>query len=743
MKRAILAGGLVLLVWMLASPGQAQVAPAQAGLPLYTVSPDDNLLRSVDPLTGETLSSRPITVGGLTVLRATGLARHPNTGQLYALVTLAGQRTSELVALDAGSGAATRIGNIGDEFVGLAFTESGKLLAVTADTAATPRTLFALDTARATATPAEKLRGSGALTLSPEPGAAATPWRGDFSLRAEANGDLLLVGIDGTARRLATLDHSVSGLALDGSAPACSPRPALFGAAHQASSSLSLFYSMDATSGAATLIGPIGFDRVTAMDFGPTNTLFAIGQRPDGSQESMLLTIDLCTGRGTAVGPTGLPAGETVADLAYRKSDRTLFAYVEPAHELATVDLTTGALRRVGTILSGDGPGNGIAARADGTLLHAAGATLARLNPPSLTETIAAPLDFPGGGDSIRVTELDFSSQGELFALVEAGAASPDLATVDPFSGEVASLGPTQAGLAALAALAPDPDLILSMADSPDPILVTGNLNYTLTVANAGPEPATGVMLTDTLPMGVNFGSATTSSGTCTQSMGVVTCDLGMIAAQASATATIVAAPQNTGTITNTASVTLIEVDPNLANNTASADTDVVDFMVSVMPASVTVTRGNTAVYTVTVTPIGGRVDVSVTLDCDMEPASTTCTFLPSSVVPGGGPIDATLNLRTTAPSTAANQAPSQPPLYAAWLLAPLGLLVLGAGRRRRARAALGLLLLILVLQAACGGGTDTPMGGSPGTPLGTHTFTVRGIVGSLQRSTTVMVVVQ
>ena len=50
------------------------------------------------------------------------------------------------------------------------------------------------------------------------------------------------------------------------------------------------------------------------------------------------------------------------------------------------------------------------------------------------------------------------------------------------------------------------------------------------TVSNAGPSTAIGTQLTDTLPAGVTFDSATPSQGTCSQSAGVVSCALGTLA---------------------------------------------------------------------------------------------------------------------------------------------------------------------------------------------------------------------
>ena len=74
------------------------------------------------------------------------------------------------------------------------------------------------------------------------------------------------------------------------------------------------------------------------------------------------------------------------------------------------------------------------------------------------------------------------------------------------------------------------PDLSISKTDSPDPVDVGENLNYTVTVTNnTSGTAAGGVSLTDNLPSGVTFESATPSQGSCAQASGTVTCDLGSL----------------------------------------------------------------------------------------------------------------------------------------------------------------------------------------------------------------------
>jgi hypothetical protein len=80
--------------------------------------------------------------------------------------------------------------------------------------------------------------------------------------------------------------------------------------------------------------------------------------------------------------------------------------------------------------------------------------------------------------------------------------------------------------------------------------------------------------MTDTLPTGVTFVSATASQGSCTGATTVV-CTLGEFAAAATVTVTIVVQPTVSGTITNRANATAATQDPNPVNNATAADTTV------------------------------------------------------------------------------------------------------------------------------------------------------------------------
>lgn len=119
-------------------------------------------------------------------------------------------------------------------------------------------------------------------------------------------------------------------------------------------------------------------------------------------------------------------------------------------------------------------------------------------------------------------------------------------------------------------------ELSISQTDSPDPVNVGNNLSYSITVTNNGPDDASGVTVTDTLPAGVIFLSASASQGSCSETSGVVTCLPGDMPAGSRATINIVvSAPFTTGTISNSATVTGNETDPIPANNTSAESTTV------------------------------------------------------------------------------------------------------------------------------------------------------------------------
>jgi len=202
-------------------------------------------------------------------------------------------------------------------------------------------------------------------------------------------------------------------------------------------------------------------------------------------------------------------------------------------------------------------------------------------------------------------------------------------------------------------------DLSLSQTESVDPVTAgsgAGNLTYVVTVANQGPDPATGVVLAEdlTLPAGVTVASVTPSAGswaTTTAPDGAWT--VGGLANGASATLTVVltaAAPAAPGTdvIASSTSVQAVnESDPDAADNSVSTSTSVV------APTDVTATKavsggtapGETATYTVTLANAGpgdARDDPAVDEFVDVLPASLV--LVDAQVTSGGGSVTTAAN---------------------------------------------------------------------------------------------------
>lgn len=128
-------------------------------------------------------------------------------------------------------------------------------------------------------------------------------------------------------------------------------------------------------------------------------------------------------------------------------------------------------------------------------------------------------------------------------------------------------------------AVTPNADLAVVKTGSPNPVTGGDVLTYVVTVTNSGPGDATSVSMVDTLPTVLAVGSATPSQGSCAIDGSVVTCSLGSIVNGASATVTIVTATpavEVTTVISNTATVSSTETDPNPANDSVTVDVSIV-----------------------------------------------------------------------------------------------------------------------------------------------------------------------
>jgi hypothetical protein len=176
-------------------------------------------------------------------------------------------------------------------------------------------------------------------------------------------------------------------------------------------------------------------------------------------------------------------------------------------------------------------------------------------------------------------------------------------------------------------------------------------------------------------------------------------------------------------------------------------------FTVGASPASVTVGKGQSAVYTIQVTPQLGSYNAAVSFSASGLPAKCTASFSPANVTPGSVSAMTTMTLATQATSIAAAGAAGWTGALALVAIACLATLLRpsirgsrerGPRRPRRRRLAVTAAVFLVAFLAGCGV-TDDGDGGTPntGTPSGTYQITVQGQSSCLSAATTVTLIVR
>ncbi|HJQ27569.1 MAG TPA: HYR domain-containing protein [Blastocatellia bacterium] len=191
-------------------------------------------------------------------------------------------------------------------------------------------------------------------------------------------------------------------------------------------------------------------------------------------------------------------------------------------------------------------------------------------------------------------------------------------------------------------------DLALTKTDSPDPVVASQNLTYTLTLNNNGPSDAQTVSVSDAVPANTTFVSATvtTGSGWSTSQpsvggTGTVTFSKATMAGGETAVFTIVvnvnSGTANNTVITNTATATTATTDPTPVNNTATATTTVIaqaDLAVTKSDSPDPVCVNGNLTYTINFVDNGPGPGLNTTVT-DAVPVNTT--FVSATVTTGSG----------------------------------------------------------------------------------------------------------
>jgi uncharacterized repeat protein (TIGR01451 family) len=276
---------------------------------------------------------------------------------------------------------------------------------------------------------------------------------------------------------------------------------------------------------------------------------------------------------------------------------------------------------------------------------QATGVTLTDTLPPNTIFLSAVPSrgtsTFDGNSTvTTAIGTLDPGSSPVTVTIVvatTAGTASPVTTTTSVQASET-DQDPSNNTATATTTVVPLADLQVVLESAQTLVPVGQYLTYTLTATNHGVSPASGVAVTDTLPAGVTFVSATDSAGgtpTYSAATGEVTDALGTLDAQASVTITIVVTPTAlaSATITDGATVRANELDPDPTNNTATLATmvlPVTDLAVALQTIAATPDAGQQVTYSITVTNQGPSPATGVTLT-DTLPASVTVVSVSQS----------------------------------------------------------------------------------------------------------------
>ncbi len=190
-------------------------------------------------------------------------------------------------------------------------------------------------------------------------------------------------------------------------------------------------------------------------------------------------------------------------------------------------------------------------------------------------------------------------------------------------------------------------DLQIEKTAAPSPATPGTDETFTLKVTNHGPNTAANVVVSDPLPAGLTFVSA---SPGCSQSGAEphVTCTLPSLAVHESTTFTIVAHVPDTASegIVNTATVTSSTPDPDLSNNEDTVtvplgEREPADLAIEKVASLKEVTAGGQVSYTLIVTNKGPSTGTGVLVTDPVPPALSVTSAQPSQ-----GSCDTTIGVR-------------------------------------------------------------------------------------------------
>ena len=194
------------------------------------------------------------------------------------------------------------------------------------------------------------------------------------------------------------------------------------------------------------------------------------------------------------------------------------------------------------------------------------------------TSTPISAMSFANGDDNPFWTYSITLAPGQTKIILNFATGQPSKAAAAAKAAALSTLpiAATQclsaAQLALVTNFAPTIDLSINKSTTSTSATPGNPITYTVAVSNLSASPATAVSVSDTLPIGAGFVSASGTGWTCGIVTGVVTCTLPTLNTGAAAPITLtITAPSVGAVVANTASVSSSTSDPTPGNNSSTS----------------------------------------------------------------------------------------------------------------------------------------------------------------------------
>ncbi len=352
---------------------------------------------------------------------------------------------------------------------------------------------------------------------------------------------------------------------------------------------------------------------------------WSVGNLNVGASATLQITVTINSGTvGTTITNTATVSASSLPDLIPGNDSASASVTVQPP---PTADLVMAKTVDISTPAEGD------------TVTYTVTVTN---NGPDPTTGVSITDNLPSGVTYSSHTATQGTYSGSTWSVgnLGVGASATLQITVTINAGTAGNIITNTTSISASSLPDPDPgndsanasitvqaaDLSLSKTASVPELLEGAIITFTVTVTNNGPDPTTGVTVTDNLPTGLTYSSHTASQGTYSGGIWSV----GNLGVGSNATlqiaATVDAGTNNTN-LTNTASVTASSVvDPNSGNDSDSVSIYVLPLADLALTKSInnpSPVEGGTIVYTVTLINNGPH-DMPNVRVTDQLPSETT-----------------------------------------------------------------------------------------------------------------------